>query len=333
MTDAVRSLLAPRAGDVALYRAPGRVNLIGDQTDYNDGLVMPLAIDLYTWVAVQRRDDGWLQVESANFGESVEIDGRERIAPRGCWSDYVAGVIDGLRHGGVHVPGLTIRIHSDLPIGAGLSSSAALEVAAACAIAEAAATALAPMALAQLCRSSENSFVGARVGLMDPFIAAHGIAGHAILLDCRSLAFRRVVLPRGTTIVVCNSMVRHDRATGGYNQRREECEDALRLLQLQDDRIASLRDVGAHDFERINAVLSPVERRRVRHVVTENERVVRLAGSLERAFRLHAHFYPPLLRSATVRKFMVGFDMLALPQRDLTPEEAADTLRRVAAHG
>jgi galactokinase len=280
MTEAVRSLLAPLAGDVALYRAPGRVNLIGDHTDYNDGLVMPVAVDRFTWVAIQRRSDRRLRLYSANVDASADLDLQAPLMPTREWSDYAVGVAVALQRRGIEIAGLDIRIYSDIPMGAGLSSSAALEVAVAYGIADIGRAHVDPMALAELCRDAENTFVGARVGLMDQFIAAHGIAGHAVFLDCRSLAFRPVPLPRGVTLVVCNSMVRHDHASGGYNRRRDECEQALRRLQTIHPRIASLRDIRVEDLERLGTTLPPIERQRVRHVVSENERVQQTAAAL-----------------------------------------------------
>ena len=265
---------------MTLYRAPGRVNLIGDHTDYNDGLVLPAAIDLFTCVAVERRIDYRLVIHSSAFDETVEIDLRRTLAPRRHWSDYIVGVIRELDERGVVTPGLTIQVRSDIPPGSGLSSSAALEIATAFAVADTTGAAIDPMALAVLCQRAENAFVGARVGLMDQFIVSHGVAGKAMLLDCRSLTFEAVPLPPDMSLVVCNSMVRHDHASGGYNQRRAECERALQRVRAMEPSIASLRDIDTADISRVAKALSPAEAKRVRHVVTENARVLAMCEAL-----------------------------------------------------
>jgi len=207
-----------------VYRAPGRVNLIGEHTDYNDGFVMPAAIDFYTWVAVAPRDDRRLAVYSEEFSEGVEFNLDEPHPERaGHWGDYVRGVAVVLEQAGYRLRGASLAIRSDVPMGSGLSSSAAIEVATGLAMLDTSGLVIDRTELAKLCRRAENEFVGARVGIMDQFISCNGKAGHALMLDCRSLEYRLLPLSGEARLVVCNTMVKHALATGEYNVRRKEC--------------------------------------------------------------------------------------------------------------
>ncbi len=215
-----------------IVRAPGRVNLIGEHTDYNDGFVLPIAIDRYTQVQATGRADRVLRVSSAGFGPPIDISlDRLHAAPDGGWSQYLRAVAWALQDSGYAIGGADLQIQSDVPAGAGLSSSAALEVACAAALLRLAGLVCDPTALARLCQRAENEFVGARCGIMDQYIACHGRAGHALLLDCRSLEHRQIPLRFAgveARFVVCNSMVRHSLAGGEYNQRRAQCEAGVR---------------------------------------------------------------------------------------------------------
>ena len=258
-----------------VFRAPGRINVIGEHTDYNDGLVMPAAIDRNAWVAVHPRDDRSLHVRSANFDEVEEIDlDRARHVRRGKWSDYVHGVAVGLEHRGTRLPGADLLVRSNVPIGAGLSSSAALEVASALALASTADAHIEPTEIALLCQTAENDFVGARCGVMDQFIACHGRPGQAMLLDCRNLDFRYVSLPDNVRLLLVNTMVRHDLTAGKYNRRRAECEQALERFHRRDHEVRTLRDVTTDKLEALRETLSRTQFRRVRHVISENARVL-----------------------------------------------------------
>jgi galactokinase len=265
-----------------LYRAPGRVNLIGEHTDYNGGWVLPAAIHLFTWVAASTRADRDLVVTSLNAGETATLALAPAPEPRRDWSDYVAGVAWALGQAGIAVPGATLLIDSELPFGGGLSSSAALEVATAAALVDGAGATLEPLALAELCQRAENGFVGAQSGIMDQFAVVHGREQHALLLDCRSLAHTALGLPATLRLVIANTMTRHAHSGGGYNTRRQECDRALARLREADPRIASLRDVTPADADLCDAVLPPAERKRVRHVVSENARVLAMADALGR---------------------------------------------------
>jgi galactokinase len=265
-----------------VFRAPGRVNLIGEHTDYNDGFVMPAAIDRYVWGAIAPRSGRRLVVHSENFSETVELDleaGNAR--PRNHWSDYVCGVALMLEQAGHRLSGADLLIYGTVPLGSGLSSSAALEVAAGLALLEVSGIALPRPDLARLCQRAENEFVGARVGIMDQFVACCGHAGQAILLDCRSLSFRSVPIPENVSLVICNTMVRHALASGEYNTRRAECEQGMRLLSRRFPHCRALRDLTLEELEAVAGELPEKIYRRCRHVIGENERTIRAAGALE----------------------------------------------------
>ena len=257
-----------------VYRAPGRVNLIGEHTDYNDGFVMPAAIGLYCWVAVAPRSDRQLLLHSGNIGQSVSFDLDDpELAPSGQWTDYVVGTARALEQSGIKLRGADLLIQGEIPFGSGLSSSAAIEVATGMALLENAGGRPDLTELAVACRRAENEFVGARVGIMDQFISAHGRAGHALMLDCRSLEFRLLAIPAGVALVVCNTGVKHSIAGGEYNARRAQCEQGVRLLSSVLPGIRALRDVPTDQLEAHKELLPGLIYRRCRHVVTENARV------------------------------------------------------------
>ena len=266
-----------------LFRAPGRVNLIGEHTDYNDGFVMPAAIGFSTWVAVRPLDVRKLSIFSENFGEEVEFDLDEaNPTSRGHWSDYVISVAVMLERAGHRLHGADLRIRGEVPIGSGLSSSAALEVATACALASNSDLDIDRTELARLCRRAENEFVGARVGIMDQFVSCHGQAGKALLLDCRSLDYELFPLSDATRLVVCNTMVRHELASGAYNERRHQCETGVKHLAASLPGINALRDVTLEQLTYLGGDLSDVIYRRCRHVISENSRVLAAGEALRR---------------------------------------------------
>jgi galactokinase len=282
-------------GEPAVCRAPGRVNLIGEHTDYNAGLALPVAIGFYTYAAVRPRSDGRLRVHSTHFDETVELEIAAPVASiksgiRPHWSAYVWGVAQCLTAHVGALPGADLLIHGEVPLGAGLSSSAALEMAAALALTRSAGCSLDPLTLATLCQRAENEFVGSRCGIMDQFTAAFGREGYALCLDCRSLACRPVPfevhdLPDAAAasmrLVVSNTMVRHRHAAGEYNTRREECERGVAALSRLMPRVQSLRDVTLGDLLGARSQLDEVIFRRCRHVATENARVTGAVSALE----------------------------------------------------
>jgi galactokinase len=265
-----------------IFRAPGRVNLIGEHTDYNDGFVMPAAIGFYTWIAIARSDGRTLRVHSEQFNETVELP-LDSLAgpPRQHWSDFIRGVAAVLQANGHSLSGANLVVDGHVPIGAGLSSSASLEVATALALLSVSHTAVPPLDLAKLCQRAEHEYVGTRCGIMDQFIAIFGSSAHALILDCRSLAYEALPIPDDVRLVISNSMVRHELAGGEYNRRRADCEAGVKILQKQLPNVRALRDVALTDLERYKNELPDRVYRRCRHIITENARVLEAAEALK----------------------------------------------------
>ena len=264
------------------FRAPGRVNLIGEHTDYNDGFVMPAAIDLSTWVKISPLEQRKLQILSENFNEQIEIDlDDQSLARRGHWSDYPVGVAVMLERSGRRLQGARLQIRGEVPIGSGLSSSAAVEVATACALVANSGLTIDARDLALLCQKAENEFVGARVGIMDQFVSLFGQAQKALMLDCRSLEFELLPLPDNIRLIICNTMVKHELASGAYNERRAQCEAGVKHLAKFVANVTALRDVTLEQLEQFGSDLPEVVYRRCRHVITENARVLAAAKALE----------------------------------------------------
>jgi galactokinase len=266
-----------------IYRAPGRVNLIGEHTDYNDGFVMPAAIDFSTWVAIALRNDRRLSIRSENFSDTAEIDLDEPpTRGRGHWSDYPFGVAVKLEQAGHRLRGANLLVRGEVPIGSGLSSSAAIEVATGFALLDSSGAQIDRMELAKLCQRAENEFVGMRCGLMDQFVSCFGQMDHALILDCKSLEYKPLPLPQDVKLVVCNTMVKHELASSEYNARRAECEEGVRLLSQKLPYVESLRDVTTGDLQRLKNQLPEVVCKRCRHVASENARVLEACSALER---------------------------------------------------
>lgn len=265
-----------------LFRAPGRVNLIGEHTDYNDGFVMPAAIDFDVRVACASNGSRKLRVRSLQEQQTVELALDEtNPQPRHDWSDYVRGVQIQLAKAGFVVPGADMLIDGRVPIGAGLSSSAALEVACALGLLDLSGGNLDRVALAKLCRRAENEFVGAPCGIMDQFASANGRAGHAMLLDCRSLQTTYVPIHESLALVISNTMVKHSIGAGEYGKRRAQCEECVRFFKKIRPEVQSLRDMSFDDLQRHGANLSNVLFRRAKHVITENARALAAAEAFK----------------------------------------------------
>ena len=264
-----------------IYRAPGRVNLIGEHTDYNDGLVLPAAINYSCLVAIAPRADRSFIIHSEHFNQSVAFNLDEPLHRAASWSDYPVGVCWALLEAGVDLQGANVLLSTDVPLGAGLSSSAAVEVSIGYALLSVCNVLIDRNHLALLCQHAENDFVGARCGIMDQFVSCYGEADHAIVLDCRTLAHRAIRIPPALKLVVCNTMVRHSLAVGEYNSRRIECEDSVRRLAAAIPDIRALRDVSLAQLNQHRDLLTPVLYRRSRHVITENDRVLKFASALE----------------------------------------------------
>jgi galactokinase len=266
---------------IRIVRAPGRVNLIGEHTDYNLGFVLPAAIDLEIQIAFVPTDDRRVELVSGATGERARFD-LDAIGPRrGAWIDYVAGTAWALAEAGVAMRGLRGIIVSSLPTASGLSSSAALELVAAWALADAPGGDVAPLSLARICQRAENAYVGVNCGLMDQFASACGVEGDAVLLDCRSLDFRPVALPLAThTLVVIHTGSTRSLTTSQYNVRRAQCEAAAAALGAEDPSVQSLRDVTPAMLPRMRDLVGDDVFRRSRHIVTENGRVVQTIDAL-----------------------------------------------------
>jgi galactokinase len=265
----------------AIFTAPGRVNLIGEHTDYNDGFVMPSAIDLSTRVAISPRTDRHLVIRSRQFPSHFSFDlNRLPHSKVGDWCDYALGVAILLQRAGHHLKGANLLVDGDIPIGGGLSSSAAIEVASALALLSLAGAKLSSPEIAKLCQRCENEFIGARCGIMDQFVSCLGKAGHVLLLDCRSLDFELIPVPKQIQMVVCNTMVKHQHSNGEYNRRREECEEGVRILSMHYSAICALRDVSIEQLSRHADDLPEKVFRRCRHVIEENDRVCAAAHKL-----------------------------------------------------
>lgn len=260
-------------------RAPGRVNLIGEHTDYNDGFVLPCAIDRGTVVAFGPSDAGQLEVVAVDFDNAVD---RSMLSatfqPGGPgWADYVRGMATALIEDGIVPGGARLAIAGDVPMGSGLSASAALEIAVGNALARIAGRAIDPTLMARIAQRAENDYAGCDCGIMDQLISARGIAGHALLIDCRSLDCRPVALPAGVAVLIAHSGVRHAHAGGAYNDRRRQCEAAARHYG-----VPALRDLDVGTLAQRRGGLDDIAFRRARHVVTENARTLAAAAALER---------------------------------------------------
>jgi galactokinase len=260
-----------------VVRAPGRVNLIGEHTDYNDGFVLPLAIDRAVWIALRPGPDRQVVAHSLDFSDTLTFSLDQITRSNAGWAEYVKGVAWVLQEAGFALRGWEGVIAGDVPVGAGLSSSAALELAVARAFAAASDLPWEPARMAKLGQRAENEWVGVRCGIMDQMISATGRAGHALLIDCRTLQTEAVPFPPGTTVVVLDTATRRGLVDSAYNERRVQCEAAARTFG-----VAALRDVSAACFAAEAHRLDEVTRRRAKHVVTENERTLQAADAMRR---------------------------------------------------
>ncbi|HKY26915.1 MAG TPA: galactokinase [Pyrinomonadaceae bacterium] len=259
-----------------LFSAPGRVNLIGEHTDYNDGFVLPMAINRRTYVAAAAREDRRVRVRTLDLNDEAAFELDEPTTELDKkWLAYVSGTAWVLDRRHFRLRGTDLMITSQVPVGGGVSSSAALEVSSGKAFVTLAGATLDPVKLALAAQEAENVFVGARVGNMDQLTAALGKKEHALLIDCRSLQVKHIPLDHvDATVVVCNTNIKHELASSAYNQRRSECEEAVEILQRKLPSITALRDLSVDDFVAHENDLPEPIRRRCRHVVTENERTL-----------------------------------------------------------
>ncbi len=271
------------ASPAELVRAPGRVNLIGEHTDYNLGFVLPVAIDREIWIAFEPWDRREVELTSVELNEKRSFS-FEGLAPRtvraGSWIDYVAGTAWAMIEAGVPVRGFRGVLDSTVPVGAGLSSSAALEMASSWALADPSAARPTPDRMAVIAQRAENGYVGVNCGIMDQFASAAGRANHALLIDCRSNAATTTPLPSALSIVVCDTGAPHSLDSSAYNTRRSECELGVRLIAEREPGVTSLRDVDPAMLARNRDRLPEVVGRRCEHIVLENERVMATVAAL-----------------------------------------------------
>ncbi len=264
------------------FFAPGRVNLIGEHTDYNDGFVLPMAIDYGTFTTACVRDDRLVKVRSINFDEAIEFDLDSQHQPqRGTWSVYIEGMAQVLEAKGLRLKGAELEIESTVPIGGGLSSSTALELSFALAMLALAEVEFDKVQLALASQQTDHAYVGTRGGLMDQLTSLFGRQGHALLIDCRSLEIKQI--PIDTTnfeVAICDTRVKHNLASSEYNTRRAECEQGVEILREYLPNIRALRDVNVAEFHRHQDALPEAVQRRCRHVITENERTLASAEAL-----------------------------------------------------
>ncbi len=276
-----------------IIRAPGRVNLIGEHTDYNQGFVMPLAIDRSLFIAARARPGRTVRFVALDVDRQVDEFQLPTTTgpiqpvphhPRYRWANYIRGVADVLTQRGFQVPGLDAVLTSEISMSGGLSSSAALEVGTATTFQAFGGFGLDPVALAQLCQRAENEFVGVKSGIMDQFASALGRAGAALLIDCRDLSYEYVPLAPEVVIIIADTMKKRALASSKYNERRAECEEAVRLLAgLLGRPLTSLREVSLAEFKQVEAQLPTIPRKRARHVITENARVLEAVAAARRA--------------------------------------------------
>ncbi len=268
-------------GEVRVYRAPGRTNLIGEHTDYNLGFVMPVALQLATFIATAPSGDGMLRIYSEGFDEQREwpVTKIAELEPAKHWTDYPIGVAKQLLRAGYEIAPANLLIRSTVPEGSGLSSSAALEVSTALALLNG--RAIDPLELALLCQRAEREYVGVPSGIMDQYISVFGRENTAIEIDCRSLKHRDVRLPKGVALLATNTMVKHALGSSAYRDRVRECATAVELIAKTYPQVASLRDVSPEQFEAVENKLPEPVRRRARHVVTEDDRVNRFVEAAE----------------------------------------------------
>lgn len=278
----LRSLhLARFHAEPVIFEAPGRVNLIGEHTDYAEGFVMPAAIDFATLAGISPRSDGKIVIFSENFSDERTFDAATLpSAGSKAWSDYPLGVVVILAGEGHAIPGFSLSLWGDVPLGSGLSSSASVEVATALAVTSLLGVCYPRPVLARLCQRAENEFVGANCGIMDQFISANGAENSALLIDCRDLSYKIAPIPPHVALVIANTMVKHSVAGGEYTSRRAQAEEACAVIARHRPEVRFLRDATMKDLALWGSEMSPNALKRARHIITENLRTVAAAEAL-----------------------------------------------------
>jgi len=264
-----------------IVRSPGRINIIGEHTDYNNGFVLPAAISQAIYVAVKKRDDDQVGLYSAEYKEFVQTN-LHTLTPTGKWTDYILGVAGQLLKAGSPLTGFDLVMTGNIPMGAGLSSSAAIECAVVFGLNELFRLGLEKLEMVKIAQAAEHAFAGVRCGIMDMFASMFGKKDHAILLDCRSLEYKYVpLIMEGSSIVLFNSNVKHSLASSGYNERRRQCEEGVRILQSENPQITGLRDVTREMLLKSKTSMPELIFRRCQYVVEENQRVLAACEDLE----------------------------------------------------
>jgi galactokinase len=259
-----------------IVRAPGRVNIIGEHTDYNDGFVLPMAIDQAVWIALRPREDGRVTVRSLEQAQPADFRLHDIQHTGAGWSEYVKGMAFMLQDAGFVLTGWEGVLSSDVPVGSGLSSSAALEMGVGCAFAAVSGFPFDGVQMARLGQRNENEWVGANTGIMDQMISANGRAGYALLIDCRDLSMAPIPLPDNTAVLILDTMTRHTHTDSGYNDRRASCERAAQYFA-----VTHLRDVTVEQLQEAESELDALTFRRARHVITENQRVLHAVQAMK----------------------------------------------------
>jgi galactokinase len=295
-----------------IIRAPGRVNLIGEHTDYNDGFVLPMAIDRAVWIALRPREDSRIYLRSLEQKKPADFDLHEFQHTGEGWAEYVKGMAAVLRDAGYDLKGWEGVLSSDVPVGSGLSSSAALEMGTARAFAQVSGFAFDGAEMARLGQKTENEWVGANTGIMDQMISASGKQGYALLIDCRDLSTQTFPLPEGTAVLIMDTKTRHSHTYSGYNERRESCEKAAGYFGE-----SHLRDVSLRQLQEARQDLDDVTYRRARHVISENRRVLDAVAAMKAG------------DASTLGRFMNASHASLRDDFEVT-NEALDVMARVA---
>jgi galactokinase len=259
-----------------IVRSPGRVNLIGGHTDYNDGFVLPMAINYATWIAFRPRQDDRVEVMSLDMDDTIEFNLKNLEKSKSGWGEYVKGVAWALKEKGFVLKGWEGILIGNVPIGAGLSSSASIELSVAKAFSLASGFEWDPVEIAKAAQHAENEWVGMKCGIMDQLISAAGKKDSALLIDCRSLELRSIPFPSNIVAVILDTNTRRGLVDSAYNERRNQCESAASFFG-----VLKLRDVSLEDFNKRKEEMEPLERRRAQHVITENNRVLESVDAME----------------------------------------------------
>jgi galactokinase len=274
MPNLVESHVSAFGNELSVFKAPGRVNLIGEHTDYNEGYVFPTPINRYICVAITPKSNNIIRLQALDFNEAARYElSSIKYDKNHLWANYVLGVVDALKKRGYMVDGFDMSIQGDVPLGAGLSSSAALETAVLRALNETYHLEIEPIEMAYIGKQCENEFVGVQSGIMDQFVSNLGQYGRALFIDCRTNAYSQHSLISGYRFVILNTMVSRDLADSGYNLRKAQCEEAVRIISDDYPNVKALRDVDKEILKSSWSKLPELVAKRARHVVSENQRV------------------------------------------------------------